>query len=258
MCELFAATSSKYQDITEYLKAFYGHSNNHPHGWGLACMDGTEADIEKEPLQATKSKYLKERLSQPVKVKNAFAHIRYATIGNIEYRNCHPYSKKDNFQRRWTMIHNGTIFDYPPLNRFIYKQFGDTDSERIMLYIVDRIDDLQRKKQRPLSAEERFSLLDTIVSEMSKGNKLNLIIYDGEYMYVHTNYVNSLHILEQNDFTLFSTLPLSTSDEWKNVKFTTLLAYKDGKLAFMGTDHKNEFIDNEESIKYLYQIFSDL
>ena len=86
---------------------------------------------------------------------------------------------------------------------------------------------------------------------------MNLIIYDGEYMYVHTNYINSLHFLEQEDFTIFSTLPLSDKG-WKPVKFTTLLAYKDGKQIFTGTNHKNEFINNEESMKYLYNIFSNL
>lgn len=257
MCELFAAASKEYQNVNSYLKTFYSHSNNHPHGWGLACMDGSEVVIEKEPIQASKSIYLKERLSQPINVKYVLAHIRYATIGNVEYKNCHPYSKKDNFQRRWTLIHNGTIFSCPPLNKFVNSQTGDTDSERILLYIVNQINKAQNEKQSPLSAEERFAYLDKIVSDISKGNKLNLIIYDGEYMYVHTNHRNSLHVLEREDFTIFSTLPLS-DEKWKPVKFTTLLAFKNGELVFEGTNHKNEFVDNEESIKYLYRIFSDL
>lgn len=257
MCEILGASAEKEYSLNNYLKVFYSHSNNHPHGWGLACMDGADVVIEKEPLQASKSKYLKERLSQPVCTKNVFAHIRYATIGNIDYKNCHPYSKKDNCQRRWTLIHNGTIFDYSPLNKFIKLQCGDTDSERILLYIVEQINCRQKITGRPLNSKERFALLDSMVSAMAKGNKLNLLIYDGEYMYAHTNYKGSLHFLRTENGIIFSTLPL-TNEDWQPLPFTTLLAYKEGKLAFTGTDHGNEYVDNEESMRFLYQIFSDL
>ena len=92
---------------------------------------------------------------------------------------------------------------------------------------------------------------------MSRENKLNLLIFDGEYMYAHTNYANSLHYLESDNGVIFSTLPLSDED-WKNLPLNTLFAFRNGKLAFSGTNHKNEFFDNEETLKYLYQIFSDL
>lgn len=92
---------------------------------------------------------------------------------------------------------------------------------------------------------------------MSKGNKLNLILYDGEFMYVHTNYANSLYLLNKGDCALFSTQPLSP-ENWQNVPFTTLVVYKWGKQVFTGTNHNNEYIENEENLKYLYQIFSNL
>lgn len=257
MCEIFGACFDREYCINSYLKSFYSHSNNHPHGWGLAYMDDSNISIAKESLEASKSHYLKEHLSQPIVSKTVLAHIRYATIGNIDYKNCHPYSKRDNFSRRWTLIHNGTIFDYPRLNKFLRLQKGDTDSERILLYIIEQINSIQEITGKPLAAEERFTLLDSIVSDMSKGNKLNLLIFDGEYMYAHTNYADHLHYLKKEEGIIFSTLPL-TDEKWKKVPFTSLQAYKDGRHIFSGTNHNNEFIDNEESMKYLYQIFSDL
>lgn len=194
MCELFGVSSEKPGMRNEYLKKFYSHSNKHPHGWGLALLEGNEASIEKEPAQASKSYYLKERMSFPVNSRTVLAHIRYATIGNVEYANCHPYSIKDISGRRWTQVHNGTIFDYRPLEKFVRYQSGDTDSERILLYLVEKINRAQVLRKRPLSGEERFRLLDDIIGSMSRGNKLNLLIYDGEYMYVHTNYADSLFI----------------------------------------------------------------
>lgn len=257
MCELFAISSRNDCQINEYLEEFFSHSNDHPHGWGLALMEGNEAQIEKEPVQASKSIYLKERLSIPVLAKSAFAHIRYATIGHVAYRNCHPYTRTDAGGRRWTLIHNGTIFEYQPLNRYVAIQDGDTDSERILLYFVDLVNQEEERLGRQMNTEERFHLLDSVIVEMSKGNKLNLLIYDGELLYVHTNYEKSLYELSKENQVLFATVPLGT-EEWRPVTFTTLLAYQQGRRVFVGTDHGNEYKDSEENMKFLYSIFSDL
>lgn len=257
MCEIFGASLSKELCLNDYLKIFFSHSDKHPHGWGLAYAAGRQTFIEKEPLQASKSNYLKCRLSRPVASKNLLAHIRYATIGHIEINNCHPYSKKDNSGRQWTLIHNGTIFDYNPLSKFIKTQEGQTDSERILLYIVEQINNAQLENDKRLGAEERFKIMDGIVSDMSKNNKLNLLIYDGECMYAHTNYRDSLHYLHTDKGFIFSTQPL-TDENWCDAPFTTLTAYKGGKLLFTGTNHGNEYQDNEKSLKFLYQIFSNL
>lgn len=257
MCEIFGVCSRYEECLNDYLKIFFSHSNKHPHGWGLAYMAGPKMYIEKEALHASKSQYLKCRLSQPIISKTVLAHIRYATIGNVDYNNCHPYIKKDNFGRNWTLIHNGTIFDYPPLNKFTKTQEGETDSERILLYIIEQINISQNSCYRPLNPKERFNLINSIISNMSKNNKLNLLIFDGEYMYVHTNYAHSLHFLKSNGGIIFSTQPL-TNENWQPVPFTTLLAYKNGELIFTGTNHKNEYVDNEEAMKFLYQIFSHL
>lgn len=257
MCELFGVSAGNITRLNSFLKTFYSHSSKHPHGWGLALFNNGGAEIKKGKESAADSVFLKERLDRPAEAQVCLAHIRYATIGNVEYVNCHPYFRKDNMGRTYTLIHNGTIFDYPLLNKYVNTQLGETDSERILLYILELINKKQREIKRPLDDEERFSLLDNIISDMSKGNKLNLIIYDGEYMYVHTNYKNSLYYLSRDNATFFSTTPLDEED-WKNVPFTTLLAYKEGKLIFKGEEHNNEYIQNDESVKLLYQIFSNL
>lgn len=259
MCEMFGISSKDNYQINDYLKEFYSHSVEHPHGWGLVCLEANEASIEKEPIQASKSQYLKERLTMPVEVTTAFAHIRYATVGHVEYRNCHPYSKKDASGRRWTLVHNGTIFDYAPLNQYFRSQFGDTDSERILLYIIDRINDAQTAADGDLTVEERFKILDRIFVDMSKGNKLNLLLYDGDLVYVHTNYASSLYKLEREAQVFFSTQPLGREkDAWQPVPFTTLMAYRQGEEAFCGTNHGNEYFVNEDDMKFLYGVFSSL
>lgn len=257
MCEIFGISSREDSRINEYLETFYGHSNKHPHGWGFARMEGKGVSVIKEPLQASKSIRLKNMLAEPITVKNALAHIRYATIGNVEYKNCHPYTMEDAAGRCWTLVHNGTIFDYSPLNRFLRVQKGDTDSERILLYLVEMMNVREKAAGRSLADEQRFQVVDSVIKEMSKGNKLNLLLFDGDLLYVHTNYANSLYQLKSEGRILFSTSPLS-GEAWEPVSFAVPLAYKAGELIYTGTNHGNEYIENEENLKFLYQIFSDL
>lgn len=94
------------------------------------------------------------------------------------------------------------------------------------MYIVDRINHCEKQQEREWSLEERFRFLDCLVSNMAKENKLNFLLYDGEMMYVHTNYANSLYYLEKEEGVLFSTQPLGR-EQWNKVPFTTLLAYRE-------------------------------
>ncbi|MGN1132243.1 MAG: class II glutamine amidotransferase [Ruminococcus sp.] len=257
MCEIFGFNSSGRTDVRELLREFYSNSKEHPHGWGLAVKHHRDINIEKEPFKASDSRYLKYRLRAGVESDMVMAHIRYATIGNVDYVNCHPYSKRDNSGRRWVLIHNGTIFSYDKLNKYIHLQRGETDSERILLHLVDEINAKASLVGRELSANERFKVLDNAISEMSAGNKLNLIIWDGEFMYAHTNLKKSLHYCYKDNSVCISTRPLELTG-WKELPFTQLLSFKDGKPVNKGKVHNNEYIETEENLRFLYQVFSNL
>ena len=84
------------------------------------------------------------------------AHIRLATIGDVDYENCHPFVKRDCGGRVWTLIHNGTIFNCPLLDGYVHRQEGSTDSERIFLYLIDCIDNETKKKERNCHHERDF------------------------------------------------------------------------------------------------------
>lgn len=257
MCEIFGLSSLSDFEANEYLKVFFSHSSHHPHGWGLACIGRNSALVEKESVSASKSNYLKERLSQPVESRIMLAHIRYATIGNVEYKNCHPFTGKDNTGRRWTLIHNGTIFDYAPLNSYVRTQMGDTDSERIFLYFLDKLNGEQVKKGSRLLFEERFALFDSIICDMAKDNKLNLLFSDGKYLYAHTNCKGTLYYLTKNNSAMLATVPLS-DEAWQPLPFTRLTAFYNGKLFRTGTNHEHEYVESEENMKLLYRIFANL
>ena len=208
-------------------------------------------------MAAHKSKYLKDRLSVPIETDTAFAHIRYATVGDVVYKNSHPYTHRDRLGRRWTLIHNGTIFDFPELLRYRGVQMGDTDSERILLYIVDEMDREACEKGAELTASERFDVLDRLMYRMSEGNKLNLLVYDGELMYAHYNSEGSLHFRKGDGDIIITTQPLSVGT-WEEFPFTKLMAFSKGKVVFEGTEHGHRYIEDKESVDQMNLTYSGL
>ena len=257
MCELFGVSSRKRITVNDLLKEFFSHSVRHANGWGIATFYENSVSLEKEPVQAIKSTYLKERLQHSISAKNMIAHIRLATRGVTEYANSHPFVLRDNYDRCWTLAHNGTIFDYPRHDPYLHRQEGGTDSERILYYLVDQIDQRQAELGRALTGEERFSLLDELVSDMARGNKLNLLIYDGELLYVHTNYADSLWYTRREEAMVFATTPLDRG-VWKVHPFTTLCAYHDGHLVFRGTNHGSEYRQNDQDMQMLFMDYAVL
>ncbi|WP_405345247.1 class II glutamine amidotransferase [Ruminococcus sp.] len=257
MCEIYGFSGKREKELNNDLREFYSHACDHPNGWGLALLDQSIPAITREVCRADRSELLSERLSLPVTAKTALAHIRLATVGNEDYDNCHPFTAVDDSGRSWTLIHNGTIFESDKLNRYVFRQKGETDSERILLYIVDRINEATAKAKRELSAEERFAILDEIISNSSPKNKLNLLIYDGELLYAHTNFKDSLYERKDDDGVTISTRPLTESG-WRPVPFTTLIAYHEGERVFTGADHHHEYIFDPSSYKPLYLAYSGL
>ena len=105
--------------------------------------------------------------------------------------------------------------------------------------------------------EERFELFDSIICDMARGNKLNLLFSDGKYLYAHTNCKGTLYYLTKNNATILSTNPLS-EEAWQPLPFTRLIAFYNGKLLKTGTNHEHEYIESEENMRMLYSIFANL
>lgn len=257
MCELFGVNSAKKIPLNGLLKAFFADGSEHPHGWGLAFFYGNAVSLEKQPEASIKSLYLKQRLRAKVEADKMIAHIRLATRGTMDYENTHPFIMRDNCERSWTLAHNGTIFESEVLEPFALVEEGSTDSERILCYIISRVNEAQDEKHRALTKKERFALLDEIICEIAPENKLNLLLYDGDMLYVHTNYQGSLYRCRKGEAVIFSTRPLDR-DVWSPVPMNQLLAYESGKLTHRGTQHEYEFFDSEEKMRLLFLDFAHL
>ena len=257
MCELFGLCSDHRVEINPFLRTFFARGINHPHGWGVADIDNSHVKIIKEPENAAKSELVRMLLEEPVITCTYLAHIRYATIGHVEYVNCHPFFASTRNGRRFTLIHNGTIFHSDQMNKYINKQKGDTDSERVLLYFAEEVNNGERDVRRELTFDERFDLYGRIIGEITPGNKLNLIFYDGDAMYAHSNYRDSLYYREEEGTAMIATQPL-TDERWKKMPLNRLIAFRNGRMVAEGPMHKNEYKVNSEDMKYLYGEYSCL
>lgn len=258
MCEMLGISARRRIRVNDILREFFSHGDQHPHGWGLARFSETGApSIEKEPVNATASAYLRHRLEGRIEEQALLAHIRLATVGTLEYENCHPFSCEDNRGRTWTLVHNGTVFNGRILNDYMGIQFGDTDSERALLHLIERINSAQAKCHCALDERERFEVLAEAIAELSDGNKLNLLMFDGEVMYAHVNFRDSLYLSQDDGCLTFSTRPL-TSGEWRHVPFTRLVAAHNGEIVREGMPHGHEYIYNPEDYRFVYMNFARL
>jgi glutamine amidotransferase len=245
------------------VEEFFSHADENPHGWGFADFSFRAASIIKSPERADQGVVAASLLARPLLASNALVHIRKATVGQIEEANCHPYTAHDRSGRQWTLIHKGTIFDYSPLDPYFHRQQGSTDSERILLYLIDKLDARREQRGAPLEADERFAVFEELVREVSPGNALGLLLYDSDQFYVHANYRGSLSFYAANNRTLFCTSALESAKvlpggEWQPLPLCTAYAYRHGQMLYLGEPHGFEYIDKEEDTRYLYQDFAGL
>ena len=125
------------------------------------------------------------------------------------------------------------------------------------MHIVDLVNRRQVRLGRPLGEGERFDELSAAVAELSRGNKLNLLVFDGEVMYAHTNFRGTLHYLMDGDSVAISTRPLTDGD-WRPLPFMRLMSFRDGRFLMEGQPHGNEYIYNPVDYQMAYMEYSRL
>lgn len=247
MCELFGFTGHKATDLQDYLDVFFMHSELHPHGWGI-MYEKEKRVYFKEPVKASASQKLPGLVRGIPRQKHLLAHIRYATVGSVKAENCHPFAGEDVSGREWTMIHNGTIYNGRNTYRYYKTQAGDTDSERLFLSFIDTMNEALGHGR--MTEKKRFEIVNDFITANAPRNKLNLIFYDGELMYVHKNLKNTLYFKRAEGGIVISTQPLDEG-EWVPFPMAQVIAYRDGKVVYKGERHNGVFVPTLEYITAL-------
>jgi glutamine amidotransferase len=243
MCELYAINSKRTVRANAQLKEFFADSPFHPHGWGLAWYEGEVLQLHKEPLTAVDSAYLNYLLEEPVRASRLVAHIRNATRGVVSFENCHPFVGRDMTGRIRIIAHNGTILNDGLLQGYDQWISGQTDSEQVVLFLMDVINEATIRIGRALDADERAVVLAQAVETLSDFNKLNLVIDDGQRTYVHTNTeLDTLFVRQTTSTAFFCTRPLGTRG-WDPVPHCRLISYEDGRMVRIAPKHNHSFND---------------
>ena len=252
MCEMFAVSAARPLDPVPYLREFFPDSVWHPHGWGFAWREGDATRLFKEPIMAADSALLEGLLETGIMSPLLVAHIRNATRGVMSYENCHPFVTQDASGRTGVIAHNGTILSDELIEPFRSQQQGDTDSERLALFLTSRMNEAIAQKRRPLDCDERFAVLDEAIVELAPDNKLNLVIEDGECLYAHTNTDQpTLYEWRGDGLVLLCTRPMD-AEGWVPVPRCQLIAYRNGNVASRGTMHEYSF-DNDLYLRIISQ-----
>jgi predicted glutamine amidotransferase len=110
-------------------------SRGEPDGTGIGWFDReNRPQLAKRPLAAYEDQEFAQA-ARELESTTFVAHIRYATTGEVEQRNTHPFE-----QRGRIFAHNGVVHELERLERELGDDLslvqGDTDSERLFALIT--------------------------------------------------------------------------------------------------------------------------
>lgn len=263
MCELLGLSFNKQIRPKISFVAFRRRARYNPHGWGIAFYpnpDSFAAFILKEAIPGHKSE-LAAFLSRYPNIRSRIfiCHVRRATRGGPSYRNTHPFAR-ELFGREYVFAHNGTVNEgrIPQPSRF--KPMGNSDSERIFCYLLDRI---YERGIRSWSRED-FDWLHGLLMEIDMYGTLNIMMSDGEHLFCYTDadgyntlcYIRreppylriklrdldweiDLNLEKSHDQRgyIVATYPL-TNEQWTSLSPGELIVFKDGEMIYRS--HREE------------------
>ena len=103
----------------------------------------------------------------------------------------------------------------------------------------------------------------TEIGEKGNAREVERKLFPG-YVFIKMVYTDEAWYVVRNirgctGFVGSSTTPVPLSeDEWQPLPFARLLAFYQGRLFRTGTNHNNEYVENEKSMQLLYSIFASL
>jgi predicted glutamine amidotransferase len=144
LCELFAVSSRAPTRLSLSMSRLASRGapgGKLADGWGVACYDGFDARVLREP-EAADSAWLTYVInSGRPHSRIVIAHIRHATQGSIALANTQPFTREPG-GRVHVFAHNGMLADVeraigPSCQR--YRPVGATDSEIAFCGLMERM-----------------------------------------------------------------------------------------------------------------------
>lgn len=155
MCRLFGFRSVIQSQVHRSLlaadNALAVQSRKHSDGWGVAYYVADAPHVIKS-VQPAIDDHIFHRVSGIVASQTVLAHLRKATVGDVNILNAHPFQ-----YGLWTFAHNGEVRGFEALKEKLRGEvapalrgyiLGDTDSETLFylfLTYLARLTDIHRK-----------------------------------------------------------------------------------------------------------------
>jgi len=111
MCQLLGMNCAAPTDFTFSMKGFLkrgGETDVHSDGWGVAIYQDNGLRQFHDVEAASTSNLAQFLGEQRIRTLNMMGHIRYATVGDINLSNVHPFSR-EMWGIQWCFAHNGEV-----------------------------------------------------------------------------------------------------------------------------------------------------
>lgn len=258
-CELAGFSFNQPIVAGPMFSAFRMRDKKNQDGWGAALLTQRSMQLYKEPHRASRSP-LADFLQgyQHFSATTFIGHVRNGSVGSRAYCNTHPFSRS-LYDMTYILAHNGNLFHFRerlPLTQF--QPMGDTDSEHLFAFLMDRIAGRGIRQQW---TEEDFRWLQKVLLAVNDSGPMNVLLANNQdYLFVYRdkNDYTALHYVfhkaEKRTIIwrgsgqkmqlntayptgssgfLIATRPL-TDEKWKIIPPGQLLVFKKGKIVFSG------------------------
>jgi predicted glutamine amidotransferase len=200
-CQLLGMNCAEPTDFTFSFQGFCkrgGETDIHKDGWGLAYyQDGGLQQFH--GTEAASSSPLADYFGKnPIQTLNMMGHIRYATVGQVDLTNVHPFSR-EMWGIQWSFCHNGEVpmFTENPKRRLkvlgpsnsqykeeeaYYHPIGTTDSEATFCAVLNALRvRFQTLPSLPVLSEALQELCQEIVEHDPEATIFNFLLSYGPH-----------------------------------------------------------------------------
>lgn len=169
-----------------------GKTDIHADGWGLAYYEGQGIRQFHDVEAASTSPLAKFLGQQEISTRNMMAHIRYATTGETNLANVHPF-QREMWGINFAFAHNGEVplFKDDPshwigdtMGERVYFPVGSTDSEAAFCALLNalRVQFPETMPSLPVLYDSLQKLCNEIVEYDKEGTIFNFLLSCGPHV----------------------------------------------------------------------------
>lgn len=253
MCELLALSANTPTDICFSFAGLIqrgGNTGPHQDGWGITFYEGNGCRSFKDPEPSCNSQIAKFVADYPIKSLAVISHIRQGNRGRVGLENTHPFTR-EMWGKNITFAHNGQLTNYRHLKNDDYLPVGNTDSELLFCWILQKLK--EKYPKRPRNMASAFRYVAKLCKEIEKLGVCNVLMTDGVHMLAYCS--NNLHYITRrapfgkaelidddlsvnfkdvttpNDVvTIVATRPLTDNEVWTKIEPSSFKLFKYGEL----------------------------